>query len=448
MNTSDECHVQSGDRTLKARSDRGNTAAQLLGAFKALLKPRGYDCRCHQASIQPHLAETMLSRSRRYLRSSVSLHPVLKEWRSHQSHLKNAHNAQNTQGSTGTSWDLHLTFQGARERIFSAQTSRGLGLALLNHSGDFPNMHLEASPQSLQLLEEWVLLSFNEQQNLFRNLPPFSRHHLLREDGTCSEVGDTSYCNTLEPPRSRMLFSFAVIVSSNILWDLKYWRLKTCNLLTKQNQALSAASLPTGSLETHFFHSSLGTRFIQLPVSTRALSSFQSISPPQQSFRRSMDLWTASSFCSLTPRSNFKHYRQSWTIQPCVLLTAETLPTHLYVLHHPFLTCLLFILLPLFPPPCPCLQVVQIYGPNMQFVITVKFFFIIRNIDPQEHVSSLTTTISKALQKRSMVTALLQLGGGLSTRPRDEPPAWNLQHGGSAPTSSRMELSSNQNWQH
>lgn len=30
MNTSDECHIQNGDCMLKARSEGGNTAAQLL----------------------------------------------------------------------------------------------------------------------------------------------------------------------------------------------------------------------------------------------------------------------------------------------------------------------------------------------------------------------------------------------------------------------------------
>lgn len=179
---------------------------------------------------------------------------------------------------------LERSFQGAYERIFSPQTSSGLGLALLNTSGDFSNLHLEVSPKSLPLLEEQVLLSFNEHffspsPKLLQSSPLSAGIISSGTTGTCSEVGDTTYYDTLELPRFCMLFSSPIILSSTIFWELKYLRLQTCNLLPKQNHPLSAASLPTFSLEIHFFHSCLGIRFIQPPTSPCVLSNFQSISP-------------------------------------------------------------------------------------------------------------------------------------------------------------------------
>lgn len=123
--------------------------------------------------------------------------------------------------------------------------------------------------------------------------------------GTCSEVGDTSYCNTLELSCFCMPLSSPIILSSNIFWELKYLRLKTHSLFTKQNHPLSAASLPTFSLETHFFYSCLDIHFIQLPTSTRPLR-FPVYLPFQQTLTRSMDILGALSFCSLAPNSRLR----------------------------------------------------------------------------------------------------------------------------------------------
>lgn len=195
MNTSAERHIQNGAGTPKARGERGNAVAQLLWVFRALLKPRGYKCWYHWASVHPHL----LSHSRRHWSSSRSLHSISKE-QSGQSHLQNVHNLQSLQGSTGTFRDRNLT-SGAHEWILSAQTSSGLGLGLLKTSGDFSNLHPEVFPKSLQLLEEWVLLPFNKHYNQhFFPTPksletsPLSAGIISsRRMGMCSEVGDTSY---------------------------------------------------------------------------------------------------------------------------------------------------------------------------------------------------------------------------------------------------------------